>query len=131
MNFEPIPGFQVSFSLIHHTSVISHQPSALFSLQLLYFLTQLLHLILQSIPFLFRDHESTFTLSTIIFHIRSLTLSWDIAPITLSLLHFGYKTPTRYSHSHKHDYWRNRSIPTQFRTSESTHSVMKMTMEWP
>ena len=27
--------------------------------------------------------------------------------------------------------WRNRSIPTQFRTSESTHSVMKMTMEWP
>ena len=29
------------------------------------------------------------------------------------------------------DVWRNRSIPTQFRTSESTHSVMKMTMEWP
>lgn len=28
-------------------------------------------------------------------------------------------------------FWRNRSIPTQFRTSESTHSVMKMTMEWP
>lgn len=27
--------------------------------------------------------------------------------------------------------WRNRSIPTQFRTSESTHSVMKMTMKWP
>ncbi len=27
--------------------------------------------------------------------------------------------------------WRNRSIPTQFRTSESIHSVMKMTMEWP
>ena len=27
--------------------------------------------------------------------------------------------------------WRNRSIPTQFRTSESTHSVMKMIMEWP
>ncbi len=24
-------------------------------------------------------------------------------------------------------YWRNRSIPTQFRTSESTHSVMRMT----
>ena len=27
--------------------------------------------------------------------------------------------------------WRNRSIPTQFGTSESTHSVMKMTMERP
>ena len=25
------------------------------------------------------------------------------------------------------DRWRNRSMPTQFRTSESTHSVMKMT----
>ena len=25
------------------------------------------------------------------------------------------------------EHWRNRSIPTQFRTSESTHSVMKMT----
>ena len=29
------------------------------------------------------------------------------------------------------DKWRNRSIPTQFGTSESTHSVMKMTMERP
>ena len=33
--------------------------------------------------------------------------------------------------AYKAEEWRNRSIPTQFRTSESTHSVMRMTMEWP
>ena len=41
--------------------------------------------------------------------------------------YFEVENNQRIFNSVKYYVWRNRSIPTQFRTSESTHSVMKMT----